>query len=472
MSTKTSEEGEVDQQKNKNFPLKIFYCYAREDKMLRDQIDQHLSALKRSEQVVVWHDRAIRPGAVWKQEIAKNLDSAHIILLLVSANFIASDYCYGIEMKRALERHETGQVRVIPILLKPVHWEDTPLASLQVLPTDAKPISMWGNEDEALADVAKGIGKVVRLLSEVPQIADAKEAAPDRFAHATHKTNTSHTHPPASLQKQVARGEKRRWLLSGLVMVSTMMALILIAVQVAPGLNRDLRGVATPTKGVTATSVLQSNKSSATATSPTRKATPTPSVHSYPSYLPGHGFLSLFDPLSQPGHWNNLSDSQSGGTCQFSDGAFHAKEIYSDSTFFCDGPSFRDFAVEVQMTIAQGDCGGIAFRRSALVHSYYQFDVCGDGYYGLQDVSSDHYNTIMDNSTSISNWGNTVNVNHSLLVAVVARGGILTLFVNHQQIGSVQDNSYSQGTLAFTAEVKNSSTQTEVIYKNVTVWTF
>src|SRR6266568_2551936 len=97
--------------------LKLFYCYAREDKALRDELDNHLSLLKRQHQITSWYDREISPGTNWKKEIDTQLNSAHIIPLLVSASFMASDYCYSVEMKRALERHTAGTARVIPVIL-------------------------------------------------------------------------------------------------------------------------------------------------------------------------------------------------------------------------------------------------------------------------------------------------------------------------------------------------------------------
>ncbi|GHO98791.1 hypothetical protein KSF_088390 [Reticulibacter mediterranei] len=89
-------------------PLKLFYCYAHEDKTLRDELDNHLSLLKRQSQITSWYDRDILPGAKWEKEIDTQLNTAHIILLLVSASFLASDYCYCIEMTKALERHQAG----------------------------------------------------------------------------------------------------------------------------------------------------------------------------------------------------------------------------------------------------------------------------------------------------------------------------------------------------------------------------
>src|SRR5579859_3795414 len=107
-----------------NNPLKLFYCYAHEDKVLRDTLDSHLSILKRQKLLEIWYDGRISAGAQWEDEIDKHLSSADIVLLLVSASFLASDYCYGKEMARALQRHEEGAVCVIPVILRPVYWKN------------------------------------------------------------------------------------------------------------------------------------------------------------------------------------------------------------------------------------------------------------------------------------------------------------------------------------------------------------
>ncbi|HWS83152.1 MAG TPA: TIR domain-containing protein [Ktedonobacteraceae bacterium] len=144
--------------------IKIFYCYAHADQMLRDELEKHLSPLKRLKYITGFFDRQILAGANFEQEIEKNLDSADIILILVSPDFIASNYSYDIEMARALKRHETGKAHVVPIILRPVYWEDTPLGILQALPTDRKPITQWSDRDEALLNVATGIRDLVREL--------------------------------------------------------------------------------------------------------------------------------------------------------------------------------------------------------------------------------------------------------------------------------------------------------------------
>jgi tetratricopeptide (TPR) repeat protein len=147
--------------------LKLFYCYAREDSHLRAELDLHLTSLKRRYHITTWHDDEISPGMEWKKEIEAQLNAAHIILLLISPNFIASDYCYNIEMKRALERYESNEACVIPILLRPVHWEKAPFSGLQLLPRNAKPLTSWSNHDEAFSSIAADIYSAVKERVEL-----------------------------------------------------------------------------------------------------------------------------------------------------------------------------------------------------------------------------------------------------------------------------------------------------------------
>src|SRR5437763_10819490 len=163
--------------------LRVFYCYARKDKLLRDELERHLELLRHSGQITTWYDREIQPGTEWRDEIDKHLNSSDIILLLVSSNFMSSKYCYGIELQRALKRHEAGEARIIPIILRPVDWKETPIGELQVLPKDGKPISRWSNRDEAFLDVARGIRQVVTTL--LSQRTDKDYWVGEAVAHCT-----------------------------------------------------------------------------------------------------------------------------------------------------------------------------------------------------------------------------------------------------------------------------------------------
>lgn len=143
-----------------NNPIEIFYCYSHIDENLQLELVKHLSALKRQGIISDWYDRKISPGREWKGGIDNHLDSAKIILPLVSPDFLASDYCYDVEMMRALKRHKTGDARVIPIILRACDWKDTPLGKLQALPKDGKPVTSWNNIDEAFLDIVKGLRRV------------------------------------------------------------------------------------------------------------------------------------------------------------------------------------------------------------------------------------------------------------------------------------------------------------------------
>jgi hypothetical protein len=142
----------------------LFYSYAHEDEDLRKQLEDHLSLLHRQGLLSSWHDRAILAGGNWAGEIDDHLNSADLILLLVSVAFLASDYLYDIEMQRALERHQRGEARVIPIILRHCDWSNAPFATLQVLPTDAQPVTQWHDRDEAWTDVTRGIRKALEEL--------------------------------------------------------------------------------------------------------------------------------------------------------------------------------------------------------------------------------------------------------------------------------------------------------------------
>ena len=147
-------------------PISLFYSYSHEDESLRDELAKHLSLLKRQGVIAEWHDRRIGAGDEWKGAIDKNLDEAHIILLLVSASFLASDYCWDVETKRALERHDKGEAKVIPVILRPVDWKGAPFGKLQALPKDGKAITSWQNRDEAFTDVAVGIRTAIGKLPD------------------------------------------------------------------------------------------------------------------------------------------------------------------------------------------------------------------------------------------------------------------------------------------------------------------
>lgn len=146
--------------------IEVFISYSHKDDDLREELVTHLANLKRQGKITAWHDRAIEAGEEWEDQIKDKLETAGIILLLVSPPFMASDYCYDIEMQRAVERHDAGTARVIPIILRPCDWQGSPFSKLQVVPKDAKPVTQWNDRDAAFLDIVQNIRRAVDSLAK------------------------------------------------------------------------------------------------------------------------------------------------------------------------------------------------------------------------------------------------------------------------------------------------------------------
>ncbi len=168
-------------------PVSVFYSYAHKDERYRQHMETCLSTLKRQGLIVTWHDRNISAGTEWTHEIDSHLNTADLILLLISPDFIASEYCYSIEMTRAMERHTVGEARVIPIILRPTDWKGAPFSKLQVLPKDGQSVTEWPNRDKAFLDIANGIRKAIEEL--VPTLSGASTSSSSTW-------NVPHRHIP------------------------------------------------------------------------------------------------------------------------------------------------------------------------------------------------------------------------------------------------------------------------------------
>jgi hypothetical protein len=144
----------------------VFFSYSHADEALRDQLEKQLAMLKRQGVIETWHDRRIGAGENIAHAIDKQINSDEIILLLVSPDFIASDYCYEIEMRRAMERHVAGEATVIPVILRACDWHHAPFGKINAYPRDGKPVTQWPDIDEAFLQVAKAVRGVVEGLSK------------------------------------------------------------------------------------------------------------------------------------------------------------------------------------------------------------------------------------------------------------------------------------------------------------------
>jgi len=149
-------------------PIEVFLVYSYKDTSLRDELEIHLSNLKRQGIISIWSDREITAGSDWVGEINAHINTAQIILLLISPSFLASDYSYDTELMRALERHEAGEVVVVPIIIRPTDWQNSPFSKLQALPKGAKPVTTWADRDAAFLDVVKGIRQIAKSIRTAP----------------------------------------------------------------------------------------------------------------------------------------------------------------------------------------------------------------------------------------------------------------------------------------------------------------
>ncbi len=142
--------------------IEVFLSYTREDNHLCRKLKEQLCSLEQQGLISAWHDGLLQAGQEHNSELKRHLHAAHVILLLISPSYMASNYCYNVEMRQAMQRHQAGEARVIPIILRPVHWQDAPFSTLQVLPTGGKPVRNWLNIDDAFFDIANCLQRMAK----------------------------------------------------------------------------------------------------------------------------------------------------------------------------------------------------------------------------------------------------------------------------------------------------------------------
>lgn len=193
-------------------------------------------------------------------------------------------------------------------------------------------------------------------------------------------------------------------------------------------------------------------------------------ANAYPAYLPGNGKLFISDPLQQENHWLSRVDRDFGGSCQFQEGAMHARQEKPGRVYGCSSfrLSFANFALEVQMTTIQGDCGNVDVRATTDYNKYYDFMICQDGTYQFAKyLDGTGKNTVL--FASGSHFSIKKGLRQTNLVAIYANKDILRFFVNGQQIAMAQDGDFTKGSIVLSAFDSNNAT--EVVYKQARVWT-
>jgi hypothetical protein len=164
----------------------VFISYSHSDEALRADLEKHLSLLKRQGLVDIWSDHCIRPGEAFGTAISAGLESSNIVLLLISVDFLNSDYCFSIEMTRAMEKHARGDAVVVPIILRPCDWHSAPFGQLKALPTDGKPVTKWTTLDDAFLDIVTKLRQLVsNTRGAVTPVAQKSSQRPESAAAST-----------------------------------------------------------------------------------------------------------------------------------------------------------------------------------------------------------------------------------------------------------------------------------------------
>lgn len=186
--------------------MRLFYSYSSDDEGLRGELEDHLALLKRDGLLQTWSFRNIDAGSEWEREIDQRLAEANIVLILVSASFIASRYCWEIELRRAIERADRGELLLVPVIIRSCDWQTAPFARFQALPDGAKPVTSWRPRDRAWANVAAGIR---HLMLSGETSSNPTTTSPGAASGTTQLVQTVHEIREAT--DQAERRRKRAW---------------------------------------------------------------------------------------------------------------------------------------------------------------------------------------------------------------------------------------------------------------------
>lgn len=147
-------------------PVKVFISYAHKDEQYKEELTKRLKPYESRNIIEAWDDRKMLPGQDWHTEINNRLQWANVILYLVSPDFMASDYINDVELAKAMERHHTGEQRLVPIIIRPSDLSILDISKFQAVPKNAKPVTTFNNQDEAWLDVITALSKLFSAIKE------------------------------------------------------------------------------------------------------------------------------------------------------------------------------------------------------------------------------------------------------------------------------------------------------------------
>lgn len=146
--------------------MKAFISYSHADDSYLALFQKHLAQLRREGSISDWTDNAVSAGGSLDNEISKALNEAEIFIALVSPDYLNSSYCYDKEFEEALRLHKEGRLKIVPVILEPCDWQNTPLGSIKALPKDGKAVALWNNQNTAMMDVMAHLRNLSNMGNE------------------------------------------------------------------------------------------------------------------------------------------------------------------------------------------------------------------------------------------------------------------------------------------------------------------
>jgi len=421
-------------QQKQQHPTVIFSACAPSDIPYLEQWEAHLHLLELAGILSVWSARHLQPGIDRLKLLHDHLDHADFIVLLLSADFFTDQECITL-LERALVRHQQGAVRVIPLLLRPVAWHETKLGTFTPLPSNGSHVTQWHDPEAAFDDCVRNLrlmlGRpVITPLTRQQEWVSVEEQNRERMREGSGTTEIQSPERVSARRRVSTRFSRSR-----LYLLCTIIIVL----------------------GVIGTSIIYS------VTHPPQTPPP-PSISK--TYPPSSAKLVLNDPLQDNSHgynWDERSNS-----CEFSEDGYHVRTAVSNYTFYCNAfaTDFANVAYEVQMSILQGDSGGLVFRANADDSTFYDFSIAQDGHYSLIIYTGHTTRAILDHGNAS---GFHTGLHQSNLLAVVANSNRIDLFVNHQYATDVIDDTYPHGQIGVAASTGQGGA-VEVVFSNAKLW--
>jgi hypothetical protein len=415
--------------------IEVFISATPEDENLFQRMAGHLKVLEHQGLISLWHNRKVEVGANRSAEVESHLQSAQVIILLLSSDFLTSDYSYNYEARRALELQREKQTVIVPVLLRPFYWKSLPLGDFQVLPRNQQPItdSSWHSVDEALLTVVQEIREILRTMQ--PGGAPAHQSRQQPAGPLLHLHQSPRK--PFSLLK----------------VLGIALSVVLLLFLGIGGFLLQQSKIDADRANTSATPTAHSS------IHPTATSTTQAEQQAMQQYIQAtSGPPTISDPLNgqTSNQWTQNED------CNFKNGGYHVTgQTTTTNVASCSfSGQFQDFVFQAQMTLLKGAGGGLLFRTADSSFGYRFFR-------GLNNVDLAYDESELLSRSDVPE----AHYNQIYLLAVLVKGNTISLYIDQTWLGTVKDvdsTHASRGSIGFLIYQPNNTT--EAVFQNVKLW--